>query len=65
MPEETHKHTHMVEGNISALTSADELAGSESLSYFFNDEVSSFYTQFISKFYLFIYFKKISFAVIV
>ena len=37
----TSAHTHMPEGNTWAQTRADELAGSESLSYCFNSEVSS------------------------
>ena len=41
VPGITHQHTHVLEGNTSAHTHADELAGSESLNYYFNSEVSS------------------------
>ena len=41
MLEETHQQTHLPEGNTSTHTHADELAGSENLSYYFNSEVSS------------------------
>ena len=58
---ETHQHTHVPEGNTLAHIHADELAGSESLSYYFINEVSSlqalapnFFLKFIYLFY-FIY----------
>ena len=37
----TSAHIHMPESNTSAHTHADELAGFESLSYYFNSKVSS------------------------